>query len=564
MDINSILSQLKVGGSKDVVYISVTPGVGLEMIQLDIMSKTVNNYSYRPLEYKEALREIADMDKFKEAVLELFEEMKLSPKCDVMLNLPMVLLGKKELPVLLGDEAVTEALTSEVEQSYIFKRYDPEISWIDVSNTNQSNEMRKFIYSALQKNVITAITEVFNEIGSTVISIEVSLISVLKALAFSGAASEQMKEGVTWNLMLVTQNGYSLCSMVGKNIVDYYEEPLAIKSFENDEIYNAINASAQITLMSYPANYLYVISETDLVSAEVLAAKLKTEGTVNYFENNDFKKDDIIPVSLNVISEKAHKISLEIIGLATGNWANLPVVFNFVDSDELMKNNPNEVINVQLGKYEFTTTPNIAKNISILVAIAVIIPMLILAALFPMLVKSKQSKLNEINSKYNEVQSEVSSFENQDSKNANFNVNTEIKKVLTSNRAKLMGYSALGESIPSSVWLTYFVAQDDGKFDIKGESSSVEDIYAFFKNMKDSLINTKLRLHKLEMKEETIEEAVTSDMSDYQFEITNMDNPDADKEVKEEEDTTQKQPAKKRPKLQLKNKPLLSPITEEN
>ena len=55
MDLNSILSQLGVS-SKDTVYLSVTPGVGLELIQLDVSSRSVKNYAYRPLEYNEALK----------------------------------------------------------------------------------------------------------------------------------------------------------------------------------------------------------------------------------------------------------------------------------------------------------------------------------------------------------------------------------------------------------------------------------------------------------------------------------------------------------------------------
>ena len=296
MDLNNILSQLGVG-SKDTVYLSVTPGVGLELIQLDTSSRTIKNYAYRPLEYNESLRELSDIEGFKNAVTELFAELKINIKSNVVLNLPMVLFGSKELPLLLADDAVTEALTSEVEQSYIFKRYEPVISWIDANNF-QSGDMRKLFYSAVQKNVIDDIKNALTELGATLSGVEMSLTSILKALAFSGLAEEQMKENISWNLMLITQSGYSICSMIGKNIVDYYEEPLAIKSFEGDEIYNAINASAQITLMSYPANYLYVVSETDMVSAELLSKRLQTDGIVNFWENNSFKKQDALPVSL--------------------------------------------------------------------------------------------------------------------------------------------------------------------------------------------------------------------------------------------------------------------------
>ena len=152
MDLNNILAQLGMG-QRDSVYLSVTPGVGLELIQLDLSSRSVKNYAFRPLDYDEANRKIADMEDFRRAVTELFAELAIPPKSSITLNLPMVLFGNTTLNLLLADDAITEALTSEVEQSYIFKRYDPVISWVDAP-TGQSGDSRKLFYSAIQKNVI--------------------------------------------------------------------------------------------------------------------------------------------------------------------------------------------------------------------------------------------------------------------------------------------------------------------------------------------------------------------------------------------------------------------------
>lgn len=529
MDLNNLFSQFSISGSKDLVYLSVTPGVGLELILLDVPTKTVQSYGYKPLVYKESLREIQDIEAFRTAVNDLFNELKISIKCNIILNVPMVLFGSKQLPILLGDDAIDEALVSEVEQSYIFKRYEPQVAWIDVSNAEQSGDMRKLYYTAIQKVALDDIKNVLSDLGANLVGVQMSLTSLLKGLAFTGLIEEQIQDGVTWNLMIINQNGYSLCSMVGKNIVDYYEEPLAIKSFENDEIYNAINASAQITLLSYPANYLVIVSETDLVSAEVLAAKLRTDGVVKYYENNDFKKQDLIPVSLEVLEESAHRISLEAIGIASGDTIDFPVKFDFIGRGSDLKDNPNEFINIQLGNFSINTSPNLARNYAIAVAVVVLVPLLFLLLALPMVVKSKQAKLSEITAKYDSIEQEVSVIEAQQSKYQDFNVNGEIKKVLSSNRAKLMSYTALGDAVPKKLWLTYFVAQDDGLFDIKGEATNVEDVYAFYKNMKDSLINTKLRLSNLEMKSDT-DTAVNSNLPvDYEFEITNMKNvPAAD------------------------------------
>ena len=525
MDLNSILSQLGMGGGKEVVYLSVTPGVGLELIQVDASARSVKNYSYRPLEYNESLREIASIDEFKNAAEELFSELKIAPKSNVVVNLPMVLFGSKDLPILLADDAVTEALTSEVEQSYIFKRFEPAVSWCD-SAMGQSGDTRKLYYSAIQKNVVDDIKNALTELGVNLVGVEMSLTSILKALAFTGLAEEQMKENVSWNLMLINQNGYSICSLVGKNIVEYYEEPLAIKSFEGDEIYNAINASAQITLMSYPASFLYIISTTDMVSAELLSKRMHVDGIVKYYDNNDFKRDNPLPVSLEVIEETSHKISLEAIGVGAGSSVNMPIKFNFLaSSSETGIDDPDEPFHVELGSYEFDISPNAARNISLVVSVLALIPDLAVFLIVPMIAKLKHTQLDSVNSKLEQTNAEIKRIQEEQNKLNDFDANAEIKKVLGYNRSKLLSYIALGESVPKSLWVTYFTAKDDGKIDIKGDSENVEDIYTFFKNMKDSLINTKLRLHKLEMKTNSIDEAVTIDPNqptDYEFEITNM------------------------------------------
>lgn len=543
MSLNNILSQLGIG-SRETVYLSVTPGVGLELIQLDLATKTVKNYACRPLEYNESLREISNMDAFRAATQELFAELKLNIKCNIILNLPMVLLGSKELPLLIGEEGINEALISEAEQSYIFKRYEPVVSWVDSSHI-QSGDVRKLFYSAIQKNVIENIKNVLESLGATLAGVEISLTSILRALAFSGATETQMQDGISWNLMLVTQSGYSICSMIGKNLIEYYEEPLAIKSFEGDEIYNAIYASAQISLMSYPANYMYVVSETDMVSAEVLAARFQSDGSVDFLENNDFKKRDILPVSLEVLEENARKISLEAIGVAVGNTVDIPLRFRFIggNTNDAIVEDPNEPVHIMFGGYDFEVSPNAARNVALAVGALIIVVALIFMFTISVINKKKKAQLDDIKSKIEQVESEINRYEDNNSNSQDFDVNTEIKKVLTSNRAKLMAYAALGESVPKNLWLTYFSAKDDGKIDIKGESSNVEDVYTFYRNMKDYLINTQLRLHKLELESSSVDDAVVADLgTDYQFEITNMTEAELNPVVESAETPPSDQP----------------------
>ncbi len=518
---SNILSQLGVK-SKGTVYMSVTPGVGLEMIQLDNTTKTVAAYACRPLDYNETLRELADYNQFKEAAQELFEELHITPKSNVVLNMPMVSFGIAERPLILSDDAVKESLISDVEQSYVFKRHEPVVAWTD-SNSSVSNDMRKILYTAIQKSVIDNISAALTEIGATLQGMEMSLTSLLKALDYSGVTETQMKDGITWNLMLIGSSGYYIISMVGKNIVDFNEEPLAIKTFEGDEIYNAICSSANITLMSYPANYLYIVSETNMVSAELIAKKINTESTVDYLDNNQFKKQELIPASLSVLPDYVLKISANSIGIAAPRTRNYPVKFDFIQKQAVTGGDDNEPVKISIGENEFEISPTSALKISGIACAILVVPVLLLMMLLPKTAQNSSAKVQEINKQIASIDDEIKKFSDSNKSNQ-FNEQDSIKTTLENNKTKLMSYSALGASVPKTLWITYFSAQNNGLIDIQGEAESVEDVYAFFRNMKDSLLNSNLRLHKLQLISDNVDELVEDGMlsEGYEFEITNM------------------------------------------
>ncbi len=522
ININEILFQLGIG-SKETVYMSVSPSVGLEVIKVDTSSKMITAYANRKLEYNESLREIADYEEFKAAVKDLFEELHISLHCNIILNLPMVLFGTKEVPLILGDDAINEVLISEVEQTYTFKRHDPLVVWLD-ANSKPAGETRKVFYSALQKDVVDNIKTSLAEIGATLVGVKTSLSSEINALYFSGLAEDQMQENSTWNLLFVSANGYSICSMQGSKIVDYYEEPLALKSFESDELYNAITSSIQLALMNYPAEFNYIVSNTDLVSAQILSSRISgTGGTVGFLENNIYRKDEFISTSLEILPDLAANITLEALGVAVSLLPNLPMQMNFMDSysGAGVVDDDSPVV-IRVGEKEFEITPQAALKIVTVVLAILIIPILALNILLPLGKNNIQKKLDTLTEQAKTLEDEVKKYSDEEAQLDSFNVKREIQDTLKYNKIKLMTYSALGEAVPKGLWVTYFFTQKDGKIDIKGASTNVEDVYVFYKNLKDYLINAKLRLYRLEMATQNIEDAVENSQQTYIFEITNM------------------------------------------
>jgi len=511
--------------TKITIGVSVSPGVGLEMIEIDSSTKTVNKYGCKPLEYNYSTREIFNYVEFQEALGDLFDELHIPRKSNIILTLPNVHFGVIGLPLLLTDDAVTNAIISEVEQSYIFKRQEPLVSWIEVSS-NIDTEKRNLAYTAVQQTTMDGIKAACQEVGCNLTSVETSYSSFLKTLYYTDLAKDQMKENTTWNLMIIGQNNYSIFSMVGKKIIEHYEEPLALKSFVDDEIYNAISTSAQLTLAGLPANYLFIASETDLVSAEVLSLKLPFVGTVNFLECNKYSQKELVVTDLNILPNLALKITPEAIGSAIYMFCDFPIKFNLTGEKELAANElaEGEYPRINIGNTEVEITPDLLKKICIIILVAVVIPIFLLSLLLEKFVNSEQAKLTQLTTNVTNKTAEISKF-TKDTSTGAFDINSTIDKITSLNRTKLFYYSAVGMSTPNKLWVDYYMTNTTGGIDIKGKSTDVNSIYSFYKGVKQLVNNSNIRLHKLEVSSDSVDAVVSSSSGGpkfYNFEITNM------------------------------------------
>ena len=333
----------------------------------------------------------------------------------------------------------------------------------------------------------------------------------LKALLGTGiAAAEMQDENSCWSLMLINNSGYQLIGLKGRKIVEFFEEPLPIKSYEGEEIYAAIENAAQIALMSTTSSSLIILSETDLVSAEIVAGRLQFAGNTKFVEDNQFRKEPLMEMSLNILAEDQIKVSMHAIGNMFPPGA-FPVEVNYIASNG--KGPVQEaVIPIQLtADTVYELTPK--KATTFIVALLVIVLGICggAMALTGQQISAIQSKSSELDNQITQLDTSIKGFSTDKTDKApEFDSIGEIEKVLKNNRTKIMAYAALGESIPQNLYLTYFMTADDGMINIKGCADSVEDVYVFFKNLKDSLVESKLRLSKLDLKNGSLDSVVNS------------------------------------------------------
>lgn len=517
MSLNSLLGM---GGGAD-IYITVSPACGLEMIELD-KNGNIKSYAQTPLEYNEALREIANYDDFKAGLETLFQMRNINPsKAQVHLSVPTVWFGAKEgLPLLLDESAITNIVIGELEQSYIFKRKEPIPFWFD-NLASQNSDSRSIFYSAVQAEAVGQIKEILSSMGATLVSVGCSLFSNLKGLKVTGIADEQMQDGHSWSLMIINNSGFQMLGLQGQRILEYYEEPLPLKSYEGEEVYNAIENAAQISLMSTPSSSLVIISETDLISAEILGSHLNFTGNTISVEENQYRKEPLMDMSLNILAEDQIKVSLHAIG-AHAPEGFMPIEVNFIAEKGKA---PAVAATIKLGNMEIT--PIQATLFSLIILIITMAPLGALYGFSNIKVQNEQNRSTELDNKITALDAEIKKYE-EEKGDAGFDPLAQIELVLKDNRTKIMAYAALGESIPKNLYLTYFMTADNGKINIKGCADSVEDVYVFYKNLKDSLLESKLRLSKLDLKAGSLDKVVnntvsTIDNAPYIFEITNMD-----------------------------------------
>lgn len=491
--LNNLLAKFSLS-SKVNVGISISQNIGLEMIVIDPNSHQVIKYANRPLEYNPQTREIEDFNSFRIVLNELFQELQILPsKVSAVLNLPNVFFAHTFLPTVLDDEGVTTALTSDVEQNYIFKKNPPVVSWVEV-NANNKSDNRYILYSAVQESMVNNIKLVFEELGAELVAIENTNSSLIKALEFTEITKGLIAGDPNWSILLISQNSYSVFSMLEHNVIEYFEDPMAIKAFNGDEVYMAISQAASAVLAKYPTEKLLIISETNDVSAEALALHMSGQrANVVFLECNKFAKQPIMDVNLNVLPNYQNSITLEAVGAAIYTARNFALQLNFLSNEK--KAAPDSVTFELMGK-EIEMSGD-----------QILIYGVIIAALIGGLCFAGQKAISGIGESFSsqkgQYDQEISTLNEQlaqlqKDKNK-IDIYAAAKQIETTTKNKVLYFSALGAEIPAKVWLNNFYGDAGDAYKIEGSTVSVDDLYLFYRSIKSLVPDSNLILSNLKV-----------------------------------------------------------------
>lgn len=527
-----MLNFLSLNSQEKVIGVSLTPGIGLEAIELDKTGTVVSNYARRKVEYNFSNREPQNYGQLKTALVELMDVMKIAPKTPVYFILPNVLFDFVELPPALSTPEIKLSILSETEKFYLFKKEDPYFGWQEIPSMSDEGQ-KKLVYTAFQRNTVESIKEIITDIGLQLRGIESAYSATLRGLLQTGIADELVEENSSWTVMLVSTNSYTLFHLEGGNLVNYNEVPVAIKSYSTEEAYDNIVSSSSQLLSNSTSTRLYIISQTDDISADILKKHMDFDNEIVAINSNKHSKKPILEVTQAENFNLINSMTFSAIAAAGHISAKMPkIILNVLVDD------PDASLGIYfktnfLGK-EVEVTKQLVMSICILAAVAglVIFGGLTLA-LFG-INKAQTSKLDGLNQEISNVDQQISALSDVSGK-TEIDINSVIDEVAQENVSVISFYDSISSDIPKNVWLTKYYNKSGDKIAVKGIAQSIIDIYEYYKNLRIVSPQANIKLNELKVITQASSDsddakqlqslAINKDTDRlYSFEISNIDS----------------------------------------
>ena len=476
-----------------VVGVAVTPDVGLEVAQVDFVSKTILKYGSRQLTYDNNRREIADLDIFKETLQDLLSELEIPKGSDVAMTFPTVAFKVNDYPASINEEEqISNIIEEELAEHPIFKENDPCISAVRLPNS--TIQFNKIAYSALQKAQLIEIAMQVKDLGYNLVNIDTSVNATLNSLIFRERVD--VSPNTTWVMLLVENTTCRVIPMQGRNYVDCFEERVSIGEVLGDaENYETVASAVNPILKNLPSQYLFVVSKTNIISAEVLASKLVYNAQIIHCEANGYAKESFLETVPEIDSNVSKLVTLDVIGAAinrdfipfTNAYFNL---FNASLGDIYILNQPPIL---HFGSLSFVMSMENMVVVSIIFAL--IIVFVLIATLLPInsATKQREATIDKLTMDIKSINQYLK--DNESVSSELFDEGDEIRLGLLHNKNIYTYYTIVGTEIPKKLWLTSLQLGEN--ITIEGQADNLESVYSFFRNIKDYDPSSNIKLQKL-------------------------------------------------------------------
>lgn len=477
--------------NKTIVGVSVTPGIGIEAALVDYNRRLLLNYVSKPFVFDSKLQGNFDLDIFKETLYDALIEIGAPVGSEIVLNLPSCIFNVRDWPASIDKAQLGGNVEDDIFDNPMFKDSadDPIYSYCILPNS--TIQFNKIVYTAAPKNIVLEIALQIRDLKYKLVAIDTSVNSTLNALIYAGRVD--VSPNVNWVMVQVDNNFCRVISMQGRTYVDCIEESISIGDVLGDaENYGAVLNAINPILNNTPSSLLYVISKTDVISAEVLASKLSYKAQIVHQEVNKYNKTPFIDLAFDLDPAKLSQVSLDVIGAAikkpfgTNSTAQLNL-FNQLLGDVYLSQTPPTFMGIELS------IENMLKY-GIVVALLILAITLTTSYFLNKEKDAKQAKINELTTDIAKINKFLKDHE--DVSSNQFSEFDEIRMGISNNKNIYSYYTIVGTEIPRKLWLTSLNLGDQ-EVTIEGQADNLESVYGFFRSIKDYNPSSPIKLQKL-------------------------------------------------------------------
>ncbi len=483
-----------------VVGVSITPESGLEVAQIDYASRTILKYGRKAIDYNIVRREIADVDIFKENLKELLSEQDVPKNAAIVFSFPTVYFKVAPYPAHMDTIEIEAVISDEIYDNQYLRETEPSISYAIVEEDMQN---KRVAYTAIQSQALTEIIMDLRENGYTnIMAADASMDSVLNALVYLSENKLAADSTKNWVMLTVENSCCRVALMTGRHYVDIAEIKISIGDVLSDaENYSIVTSAVDPILQQFPASFLYIVSKTNVISAEALTDRVTYNAPILYFDANSYRKDDMFGLiaAPNLDPMDIRGISLDAVGAAIYSDCTVACDMKF------------NYYNKTLGDIYTSMQPITLCNGKIVLdvrtlLIAFCVILIVLSVLCALAFGFYYAETKKMHNNIEDMQNEISKLDEyinarKNFEKSDFNEGKEIMDGIEYNKNIYSYYQVVGTEIPKKLWLTHLKLGD--KTTIEGQADNIESIYAFYRNMKDIIptsdFNPEISLQKLNL-----------------------------------------------------------------
>lgn len=501
--INKYLSGGKKAEVDSYIGITITLSSKLEIVQFDTKTQQVLANKKADISYDFITKQINDVDAFETAVQAFFVENEIPTDTPVVISLPAVTNEFASYPLDLSNFELKEALISEAEKNYIFKKTEPTVSFVKIA-TDKENEIQKVVFSSIQADQIENTKSIFKELKLNPEAIDSTLISLVRGLEATGQISEDLEKHAEWVIFLVAPNSYVIMSFKGYELTGISENAFAIKSFNPEDIYPAMATYFLEGLENKNPDHIILISKTNNISADVLSSYFDMNSKVSFIEENKFAKTLLFPEKIDLFknnkktdNETDSFVSLEGVGTTLWNKTKIKLSLNFLEKDEVFSDT------ISSGK-EFTILNKKINISSKLIEVALIgliafsfVAISLLYIILGSFANGTEKNIEELKKQITDLQSveaQVKSKTEAEAKLFNY-----VFGIYQKNKTFLHSYDVIGKHIPEKLWLDELELTGEYGVNITGRAYSVEDIVSYFRALSKNSKFTNFKISSIKV-----------------------------------------------------------------